>query len=47
VAAVVGTVEDKGVQPLAKDHIGEMYGLSRWLENRPGMKEVDSAVDLD
>jgi putative drug exporter of the RND superfamily len=33
--------------PLTKERIGEMYDLSRWLESRPGVKEVESVVDLD
>jgi RND superfamily putative drug exporter len=33
--------------PLTKERIGEMYDLSRWLEDRPGVKEVESVVDLD
>ena len=33
--------------PLTKERIGEAYDLTRWLENRPGVKEVESMVDLD
>jgi RND superfamily putative drug exporter len=33
--------------PLTEERIGEMYDLSRWLEDRPGIKEVESAVNLD
>jgi putative drug exporter of the RND superfamily len=33
--------------PLTKERIGEMYDLSRWLEDRPGVKEVESIVNLD
>ena len=33
--------------PLKKERIGEMYDLSRWLADRPGVKEVESVVDLD
>ena len=33
--------------PLTKERIGEAYDLSRWLENRPGVKEVEGMVDLD
>ena len=33
--------------PLTKEHIGEAYDLSRWLQDRPGVKEVDGMVNLD
>ncbi len=33
--------------PLTKKHVGETYDLSRWLENRPGVKDVDGIVNLD
>ena len=33
--------------PLTKERIGEMYDLSRWLDGRPGVKEVESIVNLD
>jgi RND superfamily putative drug exporter len=33
--------------PLTKERIGETYDLSRWLEDRPGVKEVDGIVSLD
>ncbi len=33
--------------PLTRERIGEMYDLSRWLEDRPGVKDVESVVNLD
>jgi RND superfamily putative drug exporter len=33
--------------PLTGGRIGDMYDLSRWLEDRPGVKEVESLVNLD
>jgi len=33
--------------PLTKERIGETYDLSRWLKDRPGVKDVESMVDLD
>ena len=33
--------------PLTRERIGEMYDMSRWLEDRPGVKDVESIVDLD
>jgi putative drug exporter of the RND superfamily len=33
--------------PLTKERIGETYDLSRWLQDRPGVKEVDGIVNLD
>ena len=33
--------------PLTEERIGEMYDLSRWLESRPHVKEVESVVDPD
>jgi putative drug exporter of the RND superfamily len=33
--------------PLTRERIGEMYDLSRWLEDRPGVKDVESIVNLD
>ena len=33
--------------PLTSAHIGETYDLSRWLENRPGVKDVEGIVNLD
>jgi RND superfamily putative drug exporter len=32
--------------PLTRERIGEMYDLSRWLEERPGVKDVESIVNL-
>jgi RND superfamily putative drug exporter len=33
--------------PLTRERIGETYDLSRWLEDRPGVKGVESMVNLD
>src|SRR5215212_426281 len=33
--------------PLTKERIGETYDLSRWLADRPGVKGVESMVNLD
>ena len=33
--------------PLTREHVGETYDLSRWLEDRPGVKEVSGIVNLD
>src|SRR5215218_5983319 len=33
--------------PLTKERIGEAYDLSRWLENRPSVKEVSGIVNLN
>ncbi|MDQ3864983.1 MAG: MMPL family transporter [Actinomycetota bacterium] len=33
--------------PLTKERIGDTYDLSRWLEDRPGVKDVQSIVNLD
>jgi putative drug exporter of the RND superfamily len=33
--------------PLTRERVGETYDLSRWLEDRPGVKDVESIVDLD
>jgi putative drug exporter of the RND superfamily len=33
--------------PLTRERINEMYDLSRWLEDRKGVKEVESIVNLD
>jgi putative drug exporter of the RND superfamily len=33
--------------PLTRERVGEVYDLSRWLEDRPGVKEVDGIVSLD
>ncbi len=33
--------------PLTRKRVGEAYDLSRWLEDRKGVKEVESIVDLD
>jgi RND superfamily putative drug exporter len=33
--------------PLTKERVGETYDLSRWLEDRPGVKDVESIVNLD
>ncbi|MDQ3251785.1 MAG: MMPL family transporter [Actinomycetota bacterium] len=33
--------------PLTRERIGEMYDMSRWLEDRPGVKDVESIVNLD
>jgi putative drug exporter of the RND superfamily len=33
--------------PLTKERVGETYDLSRWLEDRPGVKKVDGIVNLD
>ena len=33
--------------PLTEERVGEMYDLSRWLGDRPGVKEVESIVNLD
>jgi putative drug exporter of the RND superfamily len=33
--------------PLARERVGETYDLSRWLEDRKGVKEVESIVNLD
>jgi RND superfamily putative drug exporter len=33
--------------PLTKERIGEAYDLSRWLENKPSVKEVSGIVNLD
>jgi RND superfamily putative drug exporter len=33
--------------PLTRERIGETYDLSRWLEDRPGVKDVESIVNLD
>jgi putative drug exporter of the RND superfamily len=33
--------------PLTREHIGETYDLSRWLEDRPGVKQVDGIVNFD
>jgi len=32
--------------PLSRERIGETYDLSRWLEDRPGVKDVESIVNL-
>jgi RND superfamily putative drug exporter len=32
--------------PLSRERIGETYDLSRWLEDRPGVKDVESLVNL-
>ena len=32
--------------PLTRKRVGETYDLSRWLEDRPGVKDVESIVDL-
>jgi RND superfamily putative drug exporter len=33
--------------PLSREHVGETYDLSRWLEDRPGVKDVESIANLD
>jgi putative drug exporter of the RND superfamily len=33
--------------PQTEERIGEAYDLSRWLEDRPGVKDVDGIVNLD
>jgi putative drug exporter of the RND superfamily len=33
--------------PLTRERVGETYDLSRWLEDRPGVKDVESIVDID
>ena len=33
--------------PLTKERVGETYDLSRWLEGRTGVKEVESIVNFD
>ena len=33
--------------PLSKERVGETYDLSRWLEHRKGVKDVESVVNLD
>jgi putative drug exporter of the RND superfamily len=33
--------------PLTRERIGEVYDLSRWLEDRSDVKEVDGIVNLD
>jgi putative drug exporter of the RND superfamily len=33
--------------PLTRERVGEMYDLSRWLGDRPGVKDVESIVNLD
>jgi putative drug exporter of the RND superfamily len=33
--------------PLTRERVGEAYDLSRWLEDRKGVKEVESIVNLD
>ena len=33
--------------PLTKEHVGETYDLSRWLEDRQGVIEVSGIVNLD
>lgn len=33
--------------PLTRERIGEAYDLGRWLEDRPGVKDVEGAVTLD
>jgi len=32
--------------PLTRKHVGEAYDLSRWLEDRPGVKDVEGIVNL-
>jgi RND superfamily putative drug exporter len=32
--------------PLTRKRVGETYDLSRWLEDRPGVKDVESIVNL-
>jgi RND superfamily putative drug exporter len=32
--------------PLTREHVGEAYDLSRWLEDRPGVKDVEGIVNL-
>ncbi len=43
----VVVLDYKQGSPLTKERIGEAYDLSRWLAERPGVKEVDGMVDLD
>jgi putative drug exporter of the RND superfamily len=33
--------------PLTEERVGDMYDLSRWLEDRKGVKDVESIVNLD
>ncbi len=33
--------------PLTPEHVGRIYDLSRWLATLPGIKRVESVVDLD
>jgi putative drug exporter of the RND superfamily len=33
--------------PLTRDHVGETYDLSRWLQDRSGVKDVEGIVNLD
>ena len=33
--------------PLSEERVGETYDLSRWLEARKGVKDVESVVNLD
>jgi putative drug exporter of the RND superfamily len=33
--------------PLTEERVGDMYDLSRWLEDRKGVKDVKSIVNLD
>ena len=33
--------------PLTRERVGEAYDLSRWLEDRKGVKELESIVNLD
>jgi putative drug exporter of the RND superfamily len=32
---------------LTKERVGGLYDLSRWISEKPGVEEVESAVDLD
>jgi putative drug exporter of the RND superfamily len=32
---------------LTQVHVGRLYELSRWISEKPGVEEVESAVDLD
>ena len=45
--SIVVVVRYPDSTPLTPEHIGRIYDLSRWLATLPGIKRVESIVDLD
>ncbi len=45
--SIVVVVRYPDSTPLTPEHVGRIYDLSRWLATLPGIKRVESVVDLD